>query len=1439
MKKKVTKILLFSMILILTIACLTACGGDGKSYNVTVMDGETVIGTFPVADGSKLDMDIVKAKLQKEGAEFGGLYTDKELTQTFVAENEITSDLTLYARFTTKSLYIIVNSDGGSAVEKVKVSNGQAYNVPIPTKEGYTFTKFTRYDYDAEEDVDFPASGTYSMTTDARIKANWTINEYTVTFYDGETKVTDQKVEHGKMATLPAQVKAGYTFNGWFEEDADEAFKPNTAITKNVDLYASFTGNTYHITFNKNGGNDIADLEVTFGEAFTLPMPTRTGYHFTGYTLNGEAYVQPEKYATAGDLRLVANWEIDTFTVTMKDENDETLSTQENVAYGSFATAWEGIAGYTIEGYYLAVDDGVFSEKVTLGEYTIVSDTVLYVKTVANTYRITVINYSAANCEVTFGQAYELPTKEALEAAKAGEWLSFDGYTLDGEAFERTGTYTWAKDITVTATYTKDPMYQKSTVTLLDGTRHIDDTIVDDGANIAAYLVGINTTKTGYTFNGWLKEDESAFDMTTETVNDDLVLYASYTANQYTIYIDENGGDAVADITVTYDAAFVLPAEINKRGYTFTGFAYNNAAFVAGTYTIADNITIVAQFTQNKVNVTFITTTSSTTEYNQYVVFNTIKPADPTKDGYTFLYWSKTANGAQCNYSEEIAADTDYYAVFEANTYSINIIYSEDDTLETPVTYDDNYTIAAAPTRFGYTFVKYVYTASGADYTAALSGTYALLGDLNLTIVWEDNTFIKNSEKKYFQEVEESNEYYTYVFLTGESYQFSGYSIGDAANISITAIDTFTAATVGAFDLTLTPNEGAATVLHSKIVYSVDTMGMGADYQAMIGTVNDATLFQTTTTAANYVMNVGVNNFVPDVTITNDSHATITIDQANIVLSLKEGSTDLDEDLAGRTGNTFNFDSELVGKTVTVTMQSKYDVKAMPTTISMKLALNDGVNVYNNDQMRAQYANLSVHKINVLRNIEAKLAAGDYIAGHGESYQDVTLTTGGVDATINMNVGAPINDFNHSVYVRKTRTTANSLVDNVVVNGNYFEIDGSKLPYVDNRYDRYGSGGSELTSGDSYRLSNTQVGLFLYRCANDDWDGGLLQKYADGQATFNNLRLNGNNIYSPIAEQDLGDGGLPLLKMSSAYIGVVVRGGTVYMNNVSLKDWEMGMMLHGSVSGYDDPGRSVAYGGVQGQVQENETQSVKLYMDSCMIDNSWANSLYLFDLCTATLTNTKIGRSSGAAIHADDRPRDSGTNTNVCSLGYSNLDIELTMDIYTANNINNWVAGDEAWFVAYGQATTAVGVKTLIEGTNENPGVKQMTKGAMTIIDKRSGEEKMNFAILVNEAGNGWSSQEKAVDNNGGAKLSVKVLAGDFSFFYNSTAEAQAIGAEAANFMDDVTEYGTALATSDYPTAMAAYARLMAAGRPYVIGGAGGRTVMIPVYYAHEVLQQQ
>ena len=56
MKKKVTKILLFSMILILTIACLTACGGDGKSYNVTVMDGETVIGTFPVADGSKLDI---------------------------------------------------------------------------------------------------------------------------------------------------------------------------------------------------------------------------------------------------------------------------------------------------------------------------------------------------------------------------------------------------------------------------------------------------------------------------------------------------------------------------------------------------------------------------------------------------------------------------------------------------------------------------------------------------------------------------------------------------------------------------------------------------------------------------------------------------------------------------------------------------------------------------------------------------------------------------------------------------------------------------------------------------------------------------------------------------------------------------------------------------------------------------------------------------------------------------------------------------------------------------------------------------------------------------------------------------------------------------------------------------------------------------------------
>ncbi|MEN6470437.1 MAG: InlB B-repeat-containing protein, partial [Clostridiaceae bacterium] len=69
---------------------------------------------------------------------------------------------------------------------------------------------------------------------------------YTVTFNsNGGSAVANQTIQSGSKATKPANpTKAGYTFGGWYSDDAlKNAWDFNTAITKDTTLYAKWTSN--------------------------------------------------------------------------------------------------------------------------------------------------------------------------------------------------------------------------------------------------------------------------------------------------------------------------------------------------------------------------------------------------------------------------------------------------------------------------------------------------------------------------------------------------------------------------------------------------------------------------------------------------------------------------------------------------------------------------------------------------------------------------------------------------------------------------------------------------------------------------------------------------------------------------------------------------------------------------------------------------------------------------------------------------------------------------------------------------------------------------------------------------------------------------------------------------------------------------------------------
>ena len=144
----------------------------------------------------------------------------------------------------------------------------------------------------------------------------------------------------------------------------------------------------------------------------------------------------------------------------------------------------------------------------------------------------------------------------------------------------------------------------------------------------------------GLTFGGWYT-DEDCIDGNeynfTAPVTKDMTLTAKWTVNSYTITFDTDGGSAIDPITQDYGTAIIAPADPTREGYTFMGWDKAIPATMP-----AGDMTITAQWRINRYTVTFDTNGGSavapiTQDYGTAIT----APADPTREGYTFIGWDK------------------------------------------------------------------------------------------------------------------------------------------------------------------------------------------------------------------------------------------------------------------------------------------------------------------------------------------------------------------------------------------------------------------------------------------------------------------------------------------------------------------------------------------------------------------------------------------------------------------------------------------------------------------------------------------------------------------------------------------------------------------------------------------------------------------------------
>lgn len=216
----------------------------------------------------------------------------------------VTGDTTYTAQWTAIEYAITFDANGGEGGEVQTVAFGTTPTPPVVTKTGYTFAG-----WDPE---------VVAVTGDATYTAQWTINNYVITFdASGGLGGEVQFLDYGATPTPPTVTKTGYTFAGW-----DPAV---SAVTGDATYTAQWTAIDYSITFDANGGEGGEVQTVAFGSTPTPPVVTKTGYTFAGW--------DPEVSPVTGDTTYTAQWTAIEYAITF-DANGGEGGEVQTVAFG-------------------------------------------------------------------------------------------------------------------------------------------------------------------------------------------------------------------------------------------------------------------------------------------------------------------------------------------------------------------------------------------------------------------------------------------------------------------------------------------------------------------------------------------------------------------------------------------------------------------------------------------------------------------------------------------------------------------------------------------------------------------------------------------------------------------------------------------------------------------------------------------------------------------------------------------------------------------------------------------------------------------------------------------------------------------------------------------------------------------------------------------------
>lgn len=562
------------------------------------------------------------------GYTFQGWYTGKDGAAKYDFTAKLTSDATVYAKWTANTCTVKYDAGGGQgSMPDQKFTFGVPQNLTRNTftRSGWAFTGWKRADTgDAYQDGQQVANLICTPNGGAPFVAQWTPNAAAINYNAnppagrtaGGQGTANWTGHTGDTQAIGANgwTVDGYTFIGW-NTSADgkgTAYAPGTTWTANgtLTLYAQWTPGQAGLTYDGNG--------ATGGK--TDPQPGKTdekinvrdnGFTRDGYTFvrwdtqagcKGKAVDPGDEWTLQGSGTLYACW----------------AGTVQNLAYhGNGATGGKtdpqsgktgdelttNANGFTRDGYTFVrwdtAKDGsgtAYGEgKNGVSQYTMKpAGNDLYAIWKANpasiVYRNGYPNTTGSTPDTTGS------TGDTVTVSQNG----FDrpGYTFTGWSTSKRGDPSLNPGdkhtlepgtTTVWAQWKANPahlVYNSNVGGIGSETRTVDG-VVDQTVK----TLGNPFDRPGYTFSGWNTQADGkgkAYDPgadCTLTANDKStpkntsVLYAQWTINKVTLKFDPNGGvggypsintDAFGSVTIPKDAK---EPKVTRPGFRFTGWS--------------------------------------------------------------------------------------------------------------------------------------------------------------------------------------------------------------------------------------------------------------------------------------------------------------------------------------------------------------------------------------------------------------------------------------------------------------------------------------------------------------------------------------------------------------------------------------------------------------------------------------------------------------------------------------------------------------------------------------------------------------------------------------------------------------------------------------------------------------------------------------------------